>query len=151
MPAQFKQELIAASLFSFWNDQFPLVVTTIYPGTKFDTAALNEWLDVSIDSWSRRPQRAGAFARIDLSLVVHVFVEQGLDKSRIYELADAVHSTISQTTIPLRDYDLSGTPVIGHATMSEPETRDLTRKDADALRHAMQHIVITCSGVAQQV
>ena len=151
MPSQFQQEFIAASLFKFWSDQFPLVVTTAYPGTRIDTAALTEWLEITIDGWSRRPQRSGAPERIGLSLSVHCFVKQSLDKSRIYELSDAVRSTISQQTISLRDYDTSGTPVIGYATLLEPETRDLTRLDTDSLRHAMQHFVITCAGIAQQI
>lgn len=151
MPDEFRQESITAGLLSYWRDEFPLAVTTAYPGTRIDTAELDEWLELSIDVWSRRPQRAGALQRIDLSLSVHCFVKQGLDKFRVHELADAVRGTLSQKTVPLRDYDASGTPVIGYATLREPETRDLTRSDADSLKHAMQHFLVTCAGAAQQV
>ncbi len=150
MSSQFKQELITASLFSYFRDEFPLVVTIAYPGVRIDTAELDEWLELSIAEWTRRPQRSGGLKQIGLSLTVHCFVKQNLDKSRIHELADAVRETISQKTVPLRDYDVSGTPVIGYGTLREPETRDLTRFDVNAQRHAMQHLVITCAGVAQQ-
>lgn len=151
MPSQFKQELITASLFSYFRDQFPLVVTITYPGVRIDTSALDEWLELSITEWTRRPQRRGGLKQIGLSLIVHCFVKQNLDKSRIHELADAARETISQKTVTLRDYDVSGTPIIGYGTLREPETRDLTRRDIDAHRHAMQHVVITCAGTAQQI
>ncbi len=150
MPSQFKQELITASLFSYFQDQFPLVVTIAYPGVRIDTAELDEWLELSITEWTHRPQRRGGLKQIGLLLTVNCFVKQNVDKSRIHELADAVVATISQKTVPLRDYDVSGTPIIGYGTLREPETRDQTRRDADAQRHAMQHVVVICPGIAQQ-
>lgn len=151
MPSQLTHESIASSLFTHWADQFPLSVTTIYPGTKVDTTGLNEWLELSIEEWFRRPQRSGGKQVIDVSVVVHCFVKQGLDKSRLHELADAARSTISQKTIAIRDYDMSGTPVLGYLNMVEPNTRDRTRDAANALRHTMQHLEIRCLGFAQQI
>ena len=149
MPA-LKHEQIAESLFTWWRDQFPLAVTTAYPGMRIDTVPLDEWLEIHIDTWSRRPQRIGGRQLIDLSITVHSFVKQQSDKSRIHGLADAVRDTLSQKTVPLRDYDSSGSAVVGYALLFEPEVRDLTRSDMNSLRHPMQHLVVLCPGIAQQ-
>ena len=151
MAGQLSQKDIAGSLFSHWADQFPLSVTTIYPGTRIETVSLTEWLELWIETWSRRAQRTTNKQVLDLTVSVHCFVKQGLDKSRIYELADAVRQTIAQKTVPIRDTSLSGTPVTGYLTLTEPETHELTRNNIGSLQHAMQHLVITCRGIAQEI
>lgn len=151
MASQFPHEDVTASLFVHWDDQFPLPVATIYPGTRVNTAALDEWIELWIDTWSRRPQRASAKELIDVSVTAHCFVKQGLDKSRVQELADAVRATISQKTIAVRDYDTSGSTVVGYATIFEAETRELTRNNLNSLQHSMQHLVVSCRGIAQEI
>ena len=151
MAGQLSQKDIAGSLFSFWADQFPLTVTTIYPGTRIETVSLAEWMELWIETWSRRPQRGTNKQVLELAVSVHCFVKQGLDKSRIHELADAVRSTIAQQTIAIRDNAMSGTPVTGYLMLTEPQTHELTRNNIGSLQHAMQHLVITCRGVAQQI
>ena len=151
MSNHLKHEQITGSVLTHWSDQFPLSVTTIYPGTKIDTADLDEWLDLRIDMWLQRPQRSTAKQVLDVTVILEAFVKQGLDKSRIQELADATRSTISQQTIPIRDYETSGTPVTGYLSFFESETRDLSRNDTNTLRNSMQHLRIICPGIAQQI
>ena len=145
-----KLQHIAAGVFSHWADQFPLAVTTVYPGTRIDTTGLAEWLELGIDRWADRLLRAEDKATIELSVFVHVFVRPGLDKSRAWELADAARQTLADRTITIRDYETSGTPVVGYATLFEAEVEERSRRDADAGRHAMQHLIVRVTGVAHE-
>ena len=149
--AELRQEVIAASVFACWADQFPLPVSTVYPGTTLDTSALDEWLEIWMDAWSRRPQRASDAKLLELSLTVHCFVKPGLDKGRVQELADAARETLSGKTIELRDYEQSGSPLVGYALVFEPETRELTRNHAGGLQSGLQHLVVSWRGMAQGI
>ena len=148
---ELRQEVIAGSVFAYWADQFPLEVSTVYPGTALETSALDEWLEIWIDAWSLRPQRHADAVLLDLSLTVHCFVKPGLDKGRAHELADAARGTLSRTTIELRDHEQSGLPLVGYALVFEPETRALTRNHAGELQSGLQHLVVSWRGIAQGV
>jgi len=151
MAGVFTQEDVGASLFAYWADQFPLAVSTVYPGTRVNTAALDEWIELWIDAWSRKPQRITSRQLIEVSLSAHIFVKQGTDKSRVHELADAARVTLSQQTVAVRDYEESGAPVVGYAKLFETEARDLTRNNLTSLQHSMQHLLVSCRGIAQEV
>jgi hypothetical protein len=142
---------LSASLFSYWNDNFPLSVATVFPGTKLGTAELEEWIELWIQSWSRRAFREGASQIIDLAVTVHCFVKQQTDLSRIHQLVDAAQTTLAHAAVPIRNFDVSGNPLIGYATLFETDSHDLTRSDQDAGRHALQHMLVTCSGIAQPI
>lgn len=146
----FGQREIAASVFAHWAANYPLEVTTVYPATRVDVAALNEWLEIWVNSWQRGPQRTGGKEQIDVSVTVHCFVERTLDKGRVLELADGVTATLQHQQIVISDQTLSGVPTVGHLQMFETQTRTLTRPDADAGRHRMQHVVLTTGGMATQ-
>jgi hypothetical protein len=143
-------EHVAAGVFSHWADQFPLPVTTVYPGTRIDTSGLTEWLEIGIDRWADRLLRGEDKATVELSVFVHVFVKPGVDKSRVFELADAVRQTLADQQITLHDHETSGTPVVGYATLSQAEIEDRTRRDTDAGRHGMQHVIVRVAGVAHE-
>ena len=151
MSTPLTHESLAASLFSHWANAFPLAVTTLYPGTRIDTSGLLEWLELWIDTWSPPAQRQTAKQRIALSLTVHCFVKPSLDKSRLYELADAVRITLAQQTIPLHDHQSSGRPLIGYATLQELESRELTRNHIHSLQQPLRHLTLTCQATAQQI
>lgn len=151
MSSHLKHEQVAGSVFDHWSNQFPLVVTTIYPGMKVDTVAINEWLELRLDLWSQRPQRSGSLEIIDFRLTVECFVKQGVDKSRIQELVDATRETVFRQTIAIRDYEASGSPVTGYARFLETDTRDLSRSDVSTFQHTMQHFRMFCPGIAEQI
>jgi hypothetical protein len=148
MPA-IQLEAVSASLFTWFADQFPLEVPLAFPGLRLDTSDLSEWLELSIAAWTARPQRSTALRQLTLSLTIHLFVKQQLDQSRILELADTVRQTLAQQTVPLRDYETSGSPIVGYATLFEPDTQNLTRPEANT--HAMHHFAITTPLTAHQI
>ena len=148
---ELRQEVIAGSVFAYWADQFPLEVSTVYPGTTLETSALEEWLEIWIDAWSRRPQRDSDALLLELSLTVHCFVKPGPDKGRVHELADAARGTLSRKTIEVRDHEQSGSPLVGYALVFEPETRELTRNHAGGLQSGLQHLVVSWRGIAQEM
>ena len=141
---------ITTSLLTHWRDTFPLSVPTLYPGTTLDTSATDEWIELWIDTWSRPPQRATAPHFIDLILTAHLFLKPTLTPSRLHELAEATRTTLAQQRLPLRDYSLSGHPIIGSATLFEPEARDLTRHHQNA-HHNLHHLTLTIPGTAQPI
>ena len=149
MTTVLSQEAISASLLSYWSDQFGSGVTTIYPGMKTDTAGLSEWVEIWVDSWSRRPQRIGGIPLMDVTATVHCFVKTGTDSGRIHELTDIARSLFAQESVPLIDFTQSGEPNIGVIRLKEPETRNLTRNQSGSLEVVLHHTAVIVRGRAQ--
>lgn len=149
MTAVLSHEAISASLLSHWSDQFGGSTTTIYPGMKVDTSELSEWVEIWVDSWSRRPQRIGGLPLIDVTATVHCFVKAGNDTGRIHELTDTVRSIFAQESVPLKDFTQSGEPDIGVIRLKEPETRNLTRNQSGSLQVILHHTAVIVRGSAQ--
>ena len=149
MVAVLSHDAISASLLSFWNNQFPGGVVTVYPGMKVNTTDLTEWVELWIDSWSRKPQRIGGCSLNDVSVTVHSFVRASSQSGRIHELTDSIRSVFSQETIELKDYSLSAEPLIGSIHMKEPETRNLTKNTLDQRQVVLHHTVVVFRGFAQ--
>ena len=149
MTAVLSQEAISASLLSHWSDRFGVSVTTIYPGMKVDTSELSEWVEIWVDSWSRRPQRIGGIPLIDVTATVHSFVKAGSDTGRIQELTDAVRSVFAHESVTLKDFTQSGELEIGIVRLKEPETRNLTRTQSGSLQVVLHHTAVVIRGTAQ--
>lgn len=147
----FNHQSISAGLQTWWRDQFPLNVTTIYPGVLVDTSATDEWIEIQIDTWSRRPQRTIDKRLLDFSLTIHCFVKSTTDTKRIHELTDAAGETLSQKDVPVKNYDLSAEPILGYAKLFETDVRNLSRNDVDTNKHNMFHTVLSCTGIAQEI
>ncbi|MBD3673491.1 MAG: hypothetical protein HUJ26_08185 [Planctomycetaceae bacterium] len=143
------QEAIAASLLSFWKSRFDGSVTTIYPGMKVDTTSLSEWVEIWVDSWSRRPQRLGGIPYLDVTATVHCFVKSGQESGRIQAITDSVRTVFAQESIPLKDYSESAVPTIGLIRLKEPETRNLTRHQTGSLQIVLHHTAVIVRGAAQ--
>ncbi|VAX40671.1 hypothetical protein MNBD_PLANCTO02-2912 [hydrothermal vent metagenome] len=142
---------ISAGLQTWWRDQFPLSVATAYPGLFINTETMSEWIEIQIDTWSRRPQRAIDKRLLDFSLTIHCFVKPTGDTKRIHVLTDAVRETLAQRDIPIKNYDVSAETVIGFAKLFEIEVRDLSRNDFDSNKHRMFHSALSCTGFAQEI
>jgi|GEM_PF-4591967 len=148
MATQLDLELIRANLFKHWSDSFPLAVTTVYPGMNVDNSSSSEWIEIAVENWSRKPQRTAGKQFLELVVVVHCFVKAGTDKGRILELADATRSTISQKTISLKDFDLSGEPTVGYLRLHETETRDRFLGLPSTHDQTLQHVSMSTKGFA---
>jgi hypothetical protein len=142
-------ESIASSLLAFWSNQFSAGVTTVYPGMKVNTTDLSEWVEIWIDSWSRKPQRIGGVPLIDVAVSVHCFVKSGTDAGRIHAVTDAVRLVFSQESVPLHDFEQSGEPRIGTIRIKEPETRNLTKHNLESQQIVLHHTVVLFRGFAQ--
>ena len=149
MATSLSHESISASLLKFWSDQFSSGVTTIYPGMKVNTIELTEWVEVWVDSWSRKPQRIGGISLIDVTVSIHCFVKSGSDTGRIHELTDAVRAVFSQETVDLHDFEQSGEPQLGTIRIKEPETRNLTKHNLESQQTILHHTVVLFRGFAQ--
>jgi len=147
----FGHETIAGSLFAHWAANFPLSVTTIYPGIQADTAGEEEWLEVWINSWRRNPRRTENLEQTVISVSAHAFVERSLDKGRVLELADAVKTTLEHQQVSVTDPSQSGTPVVGHVQLWESQSRVFTRLDHEAGRPHLQHVVVTTLGICTEI
>ena len=148
MATQLDLELIRANLFQHWDNQFPLALTTVYPGMNVDNSSLTEWIEIAVDHWVRKPQRSADKQFLELVVVVHSFVKAGTDKGRILELADATRSTLEQQTITLNDFDLSGEPTVGYLRLFEMETRDRFLGQPASHDQTLQHVAMSTKGIA---
>lgn len=151
MTTPLEDRLLVAGLVSWWADRFPLNVPTVYPGTRIDAADVDEWIEFSLDGTGRRPGRAEETSLVDLTVTLHCFTKNDADAVRVNRLADAARSTLARQTVPLNDFELSGSPLVGYAKLQEAESTDLSRHDLDSLRHTMRHVVVSIRGVAQSV
>ncbi len=151
MSGLLKQKNIIASIQKFWNDQNPLSITTVYPGMKTDTTHLSEWLELWVEPNTRPVQRSVDYPELKVTVTVHCFVTPGDNRARIHEIADVIRGMISQKTIEILDYDLSGNPVTGYLRLQEEVIRNRTRKISTQFHISMQHLVLKCDGLAQSI
>lgn len=157
--SQPEHQWIAAGVFAHWADQFPLSVSTIYPGMQLDTSALAEWLEIAIDHWRDSPRAEGSGSAplrdedqqiTGFAVVVQAFVKPALDQARVWELIDAARQTLAEQTITLRNYDAIGDPIVAYALLGSAEVRDHTRTDRDVGWHSLRHAVLTVRGEARE-
>lgn len=145
--------MLVASLEVHVATNLPALATTTvrYAGEPLDTQSLSEWCDFMVPRFSRIPQRKGALDQRRGSVEVRIFTKAGLDRYRVLTLSKAFTTLLSQGEIPILDYDLSGTPTIGHIRLGEPTRRDGTRRSNDAIRTDTRMILLTFHGYAQEV
>ncbi len=151
MSGLIKQKNMIASFHKYWNDQLPLTIKTIYPGMKFDTASLSEWLELWVEPHSRPLQRIVSKPEFKVSVTIHCFVTPGNNRARIHEISDAIRGILSQKTIEILDYDLSGNPVTGYLRFQEEVVQNQTRKISTQFHTSIQHLVLKCKGLAQSI
>ena len=134
------------SLIHYWADAFPLDVPTLYPGMVLKTENLPAWLELWLDAWSDPPHRHATSPPTSCLATIHCFTRPSASLTQCHTLADAASTTLARQFLPIRDFSASGTPVLGHLSLYEPETRSLTRTTSRAVELPLQHLVITIPG-----
>ncbi len=143
-------QLISATVFRCWADGLSEPILTIYPGLRVETAHVTEWYEIWVDQWSPRAQRQRSPELCDLRVTVHAFVKATTDKSRIQQLMDHARTVLTGQTLAILDPDDSDT-VLGYIKLGEADIKELTRMDADAHRHGLQHQAALWRGIGQRV
>lgn len=146
-----KQQAITSSLMKFWQDQMTVSVTTIYPGMQVDTSSLSAWYEWRAEVWQRIVQRQQQKQLLRLNIQVHLYARETVSGMGPHELSDEARGIYTQTTVPVYDYEESGTPLIGQAMLYEPEIRELSRSDLNHGRHALRHQLIQWNGIVQEI
>lgn len=149
-PTALPPEWIAAAVFERWRDALASDAPTIYPGLHVDTSAWPEWFELWLDSWSPRRQRSVAPELTNLLVTAHCFVRPATDAGRVLQLAAAAQQALNRQTLAIAD-PAAREVVVGYAKFTEADVRDVTRLEADAGRHGLQHHVVTWHGWAQRV
>ena len=150
MANTFGEQSISSAIYAHWKDAFALEAATVFPGTRINTAALEEWVEIAIEQWTRPAERAAGKESLRFTIVVHCFAKPSREPRRIQELADAGRSALEQQTIAVRDYETSGAPLLGWASLFEADVRDLTRAEAGRYQSPLFHQVVTIRGVARE-
>lgn len=143
-------QLISSTVFRCWADGLAEPILTIYPGLRVDTANVTEWYELWIDQWSPRAQRQRAPELCDVRVTVHAFVKSTTDKSRVQQLMDQARTILTGRTIAMTDPDDSSS-VLGYIKLGEADIKELTRMDADAQRHGLQHQTALWRGIGQRI
>jgi hypothetical protein len=142
---------VAANLFNWWDANRPAGVPALYPAQPQNASSLNEWIELRIADLGPLPHRSGAPALARLSLLAHCLVKPQSDTSRIDVLVDAVSAVFSGQRIPLLDYEQSGTPMIGLASLREAEVRHTTRTHENRNEGPLQHAAVMIDGIVHPV
>ena len=143
-------EAITRSLHDHWSVGFT-ASTTAYPGQQLETSALADWVELWVEMWDEAIRRDVAPCAVDVAVTVHCFSRSVSAVTRGQRLADAARSVLSHQTIEVRDFEMSGEPLLGHVRLREAETRDLTRRDGDENRGVLQHVVVVVGGRADSL
>ncbi len=141
---------VSSAIYRVWNDGIADAVPTLYPGLRGDTSLWTEWYELWVDHWSPRRQRAQAPELCDLRVTVHAFVKAAPSKARISELIEQARSLLTGQTISIPDPETSDA-VLGYIRLGDAQVKELTRSDADASRHGLQHHVAFWDGLAQRM
>ncbi len=142
-------QLVSATVFRHWAEGLGETTPTLFPGLRGDTSSWSEWYEIWVDQWSARPQRQHAPELSDVRVTVHAFVKAGNDLGRIQELMRQAQTLLNGRTLAIVDPEQSGAPILGYLKLREPDVKELTRMDADASRHGLQHHVAQWRGIAQ--
>lgn len=142
--------LVSSAVFAAFAAGLPEPTPTLYPGTTGDTAHWSEWYEVWVDQQSPRVQRRGAPELCDLRVTVHVYVKPTLEKARVAQLAASAQQILNGQTIAIQEFSASDS-LLGYIKLGIGQVRELTRLDADAQRHGLQHQVIVWTGLAQRL
>ena len=141
-------DAITRSVHVHWDGAFS-ACPTVHPGEQINTAAQTSWVELWVDVWDEQARRTESPERAVVSVTVHCFSRHATATADVRGVVDAARTALSRQLIAVRDYELSGAPLIGHLRMRETELRDLTRAHDDALRGAVRHIVVLCRGVVE--
>jgi hypothetical protein len=138
-------EMVVRSVQVCWRDEFA-AAPTIYPGQQIDTSGLAAWAELWVDAWDEAVRRDISPDQQWVWLTVHCFTREPLEATHIHNLAATARGIISRRTIDVRDFSLSGEPLLARLRMHEAEARDLTRDEGAADRGVLRHVVVTCRG-----
>lgn len=144
-------EDISRSVQVHWRDTFEPPVTTIYPGEQVETSQLAEWVELWVDVWLDRVRRDAAPDELLVSITAHCFSRHPTEATRAQALATGARAALARRMIDVFDFSLSGPPVVAHLRTREAETRDLTRSHAETTRGVLHHVVVTVTGVVQEL
>lgn len=144
-------ERISSAVFRHWAETLGEGVRTIYPGLRIETASLSEWFEIWVDHWTPRAQRQQAPELCDVRVTVHAFVKATTEKDRVQALMGQARLALSGRTLPIADPETSDAPPLGYVKLGTADIKELTRLDADARRHGLQHHVGLWHGIAQRV
>lgn len=146
---------ISSAVFRAWTAGLTEPIPTLFPGVRSDTSQWSAWYELWVDHWSPRNQRKHAPELADLRVTVHVFVRGTPDKARIQQLIDRAREILNGQTLAIsstpEDSDSDGEHVVGYIKLGVAEVKELSRLDADAQRHGLQHHVAIWDGIAQRV
>lgn len=143
-------DAIVRSLHVYWEGAFD-ICPTVHSGEQIDVADQTAWVELWIDNWDEQRRREDGPERIGIAVTVHCFSRHATDVGEIQRIVDAARSALSRQLVGIRDYDLSGTPLLGHLRLRETELRDLTRAHDDELRGTLRHIVVLCRGFVEEM
>jgi hypothetical protein len=144
-------ERIRAAVVKHWSDQFTATPNVLTPGGRLDTAGIDEWVSVGVESWARPAQRRTGKDFRNVIVVVHCWAKFGTNQARAVELADAAVAILDHARWEVRDYDDSAEPLVGRLLLFEAEVVDLSRRDQDRLVTDSQHLVVRVTGLAAEV
>lgn len=141
--------LIASTVFQHWASGPGASTPTVYPGLASDTSGWSAWYEIWVDHWSARRQRQQAPELQDVRVTVHAFARPSADLAQVQELMRQARELLTGVTWPIADSDPAET-LLGYLKLGEADIRELSRLDADASRHGLQHHVGQWSGLAMR-
>ena len=131
-----------------WASDFPASIPTVYPGTVRDTSALEEWVELWVDSVQRPIQRQTAPDSATIALTVHCFCRHPNQTTRIQQIADQASLALAGKCFPVPDPTNAAAPPIGWVRVAEAQVKTLTRNRPDAFRAPLHHVVVTFRAAA---
>ena len=149
--ASLTQDRLASSLYSWWDETASSSAITLYPGVDRDSAETSEWVELWIETVRHPRQRNHTPLLLDVTVTVHCYSREPFDLSLGQKLAESVRAQLSQQVIPLFDFEESLPLEVGYLKLNEPDIMNMTRSHLEQQERPLQHYVVMCRGVAQEL
>lgn len=133
-----------------WSQTLPVSAPTLYPGMRLETAAADRWYELWMDAWSDGPRRSAAPDRLTVSLLVHCFSRDPVQKTAVHALASAARETLAGRRLPITD-DSAEPRLLGWLAIGEHAVHDLSRNHAAIGQEGLQHLVLVFQAVAEEI
>lgn len=149
--ATFHEKAVHASLLVYFEDNFTLFSGENLDELPFDYESATEAVEFDCQIQDAMNRRSGNKKIFRLTTRIHAWAKLSTNLYRALEIADAAATVMHHADIPVYDYDVDSSTVVGYARMQEASAVDRSRDMNAANRTDGRHIVITVPGIAEEL
>lgn len=148
---QFSDQAIVSSVNYHFSQNFSLAANAVYCNETPEVDESQNMVEVLIQTFEVPRFRKGAFKRVRVDVLVHVWYRASVSLYGAEDLAEEVASVFDHAVFDVVDYDTVANVVVGNLQLQEAVTEDLSDFQRDDLSVNYRHLLVKVRGVAQEI